>query len=56
MLRDGQFVREERVKIGSSYTPPPSRCMSVDEEKIQDALLARDLVFWNRLVRKMVAS
>ncbi len=56
MLRDGQFVREEPVKIGSSYTPPPNHYMTVDDEKIQEALLARDLVFWNRLVRKMVAQ
>lgn len=55
MLRDGQFLREPPIKIGAHYVPKYNHYMTAEEERVQEALLARDLVFWNRLVRKMVA-
>ena len=55
MLRDGQFIKEPPVKIGEYWIPTPKVAMTIDDELIQEALLAQDVNFWQRLMRSMAA-
>lgn len=55
MLRDGKFIKEKPVRVGEYWTPTPNTQTTLDEELIQEALLAQDTHFWTRLLRKMVA-
>lgn len=39
MLRDGKFIREDPIKIGSHYVPPFYQTVSEEEQEIQRTLM-----------------
>lgn len=39
MLRDGKFIREEPIKIGSHYVPPFYQTVSKEDQIIQDTIM-----------------
>jgi hypothetical protein len=39
MLRDGKFIREDPIKIGSQYVPPFYQTVSEEDKAIQRTLM-----------------
>jgi hypothetical protein len=39
MLRDGKFIREDPIKIGSHYIPPFYKTVSKEEQAIQSSIM-----------------
>jgi hypothetical protein len=39
MLRDGKFIREDPIKIGSHYIPPFYRTVTKEDQAIQRTLM-----------------
>jgi hypothetical protein len=41
MLKDGKFIKENPIKIGSHYAPPFFRTVTKEEKYIQNVILER---------------
>jgi hypothetical protein len=41
MLKDGKFIKENPIKIGSHYAPPFFRTVTHEEQYIQNVILGK---------------